>query len=463
MRRDSIGGDGKPRAGLGMLLAVIFGLFLLTLFEDALTGLSRGGVVGVGPRPRVREVTSCGGAGAGGAGSGAPAAPAAAAALVRGDGGTAVFDAAVVAATMGLFGAFTRVQRGYLSFKMKEHGNELTDRRHTFPLITGDGFRMLSDYIADRAGDVSSLATQLVRDDTPLFARLRAEQALIVFLGNDDPTLPTFFASGALDAAVRPIVLVVLNGDNDGLSLDHAALEHPKLLAVFTQNCVGASAKVVCVPIGLENRQWSMHGWTPETIMGGMLGALRGPSPLDRLRALNASEGGTEAGAPIAFACFGVHTWPQERGPLASRLDGDRAKYGWINRECNNGLVHFHRNMLNAAVVVCPRGHGLDTLRMWEALYLGRVIVTRSNAMDPLWEDLPVVLVRDWEAGFSRDIVADGVRRLAQPDALARSRAATKKLFIPYWACLIGTAAKRADEFCSDEALLAAYSRAEHA
>jgi hypothetical protein len=84
-------------------------------------------------------------------------------------------------------------------------------------------------------------------------------------------------------------------------------------------------------------------------------------------------------GRLIACFCFGVHTWPAERGPLASRLDGDRATYGWINRECNNGLVHFHRNMLNAAAVICPRGHGLDTLRMWEALYLGRVIVTRCR------------------------------------------------------------------------------------
>ena len=451
-RRDSIVVEGKPRAGLGMLLALVLLIFLLTLFEDSMTGLSSSQL-----RPRVRDVSSVGAASCDGAGGSST--PHAAAALVGSGSSTALFDASVVASTTGLFGAFTRVQRGYLAFKTKDNSNELADRRHTFPIITGDGFRMLSDYIADRPHEVSSLGTQLVRDDTALFARLRADQAIIVFLGNDDPTLPTFINSKALDEAVRPIVLVVLNGDNDGLPIDHPVLDHPKLLAVFTQNCVGESEKVICVPIGIENRQWSMHGWTPETMMGSMLGALKGPSPLDRMIALNSSEAG--GGGSLAFACFGVHTWPQERGPLAARLD-DRPAFPWVNRECNTGLVHFHRHMLNSAVVICPRGHGLDTLRMWETLYLGRAIVTRSMPMDPLWKDLPVILVRDWEQGFSREIVEDGIRTISTPEALARSRAATKKLFMPYWACLIGKAANRADEFCSEAALLKAMSRAEH-
>ena len=370
-----------------------------------------------------------------------------------------MFDPDVVTHTMGQFGRFLRSQRRERASEFLS--NEWRDRRHTFPLITGDAFRMLSDWWADTGAEVSSMGTQLLREDTPLFARVAAAggaAAFIVFLGNDaNPPLPAFLEGGFLDKAPAPVVLVVHNGDNDGLAPDSPWLAHPKLAHLFTQNCVGNSSKVTCVPIGLENRQWSMHGWTPETLMGSMLGARDAPSPLERLQATGGGANGT-----LAFACVGVHTWPQERGPLIGAIDGDRAKFGWVSRECNKGLVDFHRRMLDHAAVVAPRGHGLDTLRAWEALYLGRVIVTRSMAMDPLWEGLPVVKLPSWDA-LSREAVAEGVRALSAPAALARSRAATEKLFMPYWACEIGKRAGRAAEFCGLDALQAAFEREEGA
>ena len=375
------------------------------------------------------------------------------------DGDTRLFDPDVVTHTMGQFGRFLRAQRPERASEFSS--NEWRDRRHTFPLITGDAFRMLADWWADTGAEVSSMGTQLLREDTPLFARVAGAgsgAAYIVFLGNDaDPPLPVFLDGGFLDKSSAPVVLVVHNGDNDGIAPNHPVLEHPKLLHVFTQNCVGNSSKVTCVPIGLENRQWSMHGWTPETLMGSMLGSRDAPSPLERARATGQGANGT-----LAFACVGVHTWPQERGPLINMIDSDRGKFGWVSRECNKGLVDFHRRMLDNAAVIAPRGHGLDTLRTWEAMYLGRVIVTRHMAMDPLWEGLPVVLLQSWDE-LSRERVAEGVAALSTPAALARSRAATEKLFLPYWACEIGKAAGRAAEFCGLDALRAAFERDEGA
>jgi hypothetical protein len=444
---------------------VLFALFVLVIYNDVFMSVSE-----VVPQAKVlRSAVSCLSSEPPPFDHKPPPIASGIVASASGRSDTAIFDASYVADVMGLFGAFARAQRPHLAWKVEsppyKNPQENTDRRHTFPIITGDGFRGLADYVADRDGEVSSLLTFLNRDDTPLQRRLREDQALIVFLGNDDPTLQSFLNSDALDRAVRPVVLVVLNGDNDGVSPFDPRLEHKRLLAVFTQNCVGASEKVFCVPIGLENRQWSMHGWTPETIMGSMLGSLRGPSPLDRLRAIldaNSTEGGGASGAPLAFACFGVHTWPQERGPLAAKLDGDRAAFGWVSRHCNNGLVNFHRAILDVAAVIAPRGHGLDTLRAWETLYLGRPIVTLSGPMDALWEGLPVIKLASWDA-LSLDTVRAAIEAMSTPEALARSRAATPKIFIPYWACEIGKAAKREEEFCTATALLRAYTRGEDA
>ena len=42
-------------------------------------------------------------------------------------------------------------------------------------------------------------------------------------------------------------------------------------------------------------------------------------------------------------------------------------------------------------------GNGLDCHRTWELLYLGCIVITRTSPLDPLFEGLPVVIVRDWE------------------------------------------------------------------
>ena len=437
----------RDRARTALLFAL--GLLIAFLsFQDPdffwPSGAGGGGGGGGGARvPRVREVrsvalpTPC------------PAALSDPHALAPGD--TRFFDQAVVSQTMGLFGRFAPRQRAHLAWR----GDK--DRRHTFPIITGDSFRMLADVWADNQGDLSGMMVTARRDDTPLMERLSAEQALIVFLGNDDNAIWSLLTHSLFEALPRPLVIVTINGDNKGINPSEKILEHPKIRAVFSQNCLGQSAKVRCLPIGLENRQWSMHGWTPETIMGSMLGAQTAPSPLEHVeRARELREAGT--GVATAFACFGVHTNPGLRAPLDVQLNAGHLD--WVDRNCNNGLVNFHRNMLQRAAVIAPEGNGMDTLRAWEALYLGRALVGVHSAMDPLWEDLPYVFLNGW-GELSRERVEEGVRNISTPAYLARTRAATKRLFMPYWACEVGKAALRESEFCGEEALLRAYSREE--
>ena len=440
-----------PRGRTTLLFLLGLGIAFLAfqdadfLFEGSDMGGGGGGSGGGGRLPRVRDVSSVP------VRSPCPPAPGLSNPHEFAASDTRFFDQAVVAQTMGLFGRFAPLQRPHLAWR----GDK--DRRHTFPIITGDSFRMLADVWADNQGDLSGMMVTARRDDTPLMERLTPEQALIVFLGNDDNAIWSLLTHSLFEALPRPLVIVTINGDNKGINPSEKILEHPKIRAVFSQNCLGQTAKVRCLPIGLENRQWSMHGWTPETIMGSMLGAQTAPSPLEHVeRARALREGGT--GVATAFACFGVHTNPGLRGPLDAQLNAGHLD--WIDRNCNNGLVNFHRNMLQRAAVIAPEGNGMDTLRAWEALYLGRALVGVHSAMDPLWEDLPYVFLNSW-ADLSREAVEEGVRNISTPARLARSRAATKRLFMPYWACEVGKAALRESEFCGEEALAKAYAREE--
>jgi hypothetical protein len=47
--------------------------------------------------------------------------------------------------------------------------------------------------------------------------------------------------------------------------------------------------------------------------------------------------------------------------------------------------------------VVSTEGNGLDCHRTWELLYLGCIVITRSSSLDPLYKELPVMIVQHWE------------------------------------------------------------------
>ena len=63
--------------------------------------------------------------------------------------------------------------------------------------------------------------------------------------------------------------------------------------------------------------------------------------------------------------------------------------------------------------VLSAEGNGLDCHRTWELLYLGCIVITKSSPLDPLFEGLPVVIVRDWEEVHDKANLAEWLRRYA--------------------------------------------------
>ena len=46
---------------------------------------------------------------------------------------------------------------------------------------------------------------------------------------------------------------------------------------------------------------------------------------------------------------------------------------------------------------ISPVGAGLDCHRTWESLMLGQIVIVQSSPLDPLFEGLPVVIVKNWD------------------------------------------------------------------
>src|SRR3990167_7053137 len=61
--------------------------------------------------------------------------------------------------------------------------------------------------------------------------------------------------------------------------------------------------------------------------------------------------------------------------------------------------VEFHKylnDLASSYFVLSPQGTGLDCFRTWEALYMGAIPIVKSSSLNPLYDDLPVLVIEDW-------------------------------------------------------------------
>jgi hypothetical protein len=61
-----------------------------------------------------------------------------------------------------------------------------------------------------------------------------------------------------------------------------------------------------------------------------------------------------------------------------------------------NRLVTWN-NQTEYAFVISPFGNGMDCHRTWEALILGCIVIVKSSPLDILYNELPVLIVNEWE------------------------------------------------------------------
>jgi hypothetical protein len=96
----------------------------------------------------------------------------------------------------------------------------------------------------------------------------------------------------------------------------------------------------------------------------------------------------------------------------------------------------YLKDLAQAQFVLSPRGLGYDCYRTWEALYLGAIPIIKSSAMDSLFADLPVVIVKDW-----REISEPFLK--AQAEVIGKKQFKLEKLDMTYWRQQIEKARER--------------------
>jgi hypothetical protein len=121
-----------------------------------------------------------------------------------------------------------------------------------------------------------------------------------------------------------------------------------------------------------------------------------------------------------------LHNFPGGRARLQTLCD-------------KNPLVYFEPSLIprqkvwekhgEYLFILSPPGNGLDCHRTWEAMILGSIPILIHTPLDPLYEDLPVVFVQQWED--MKDITE---KRLQEwKEQILHKKINLKKLEEKYW------------------------------
>jgi hypothetical protein len=98
----------------------------------------------------------------------------------------------------------------------------------------------------------------------------------------------------------------------------------------------------------------------------------------------------------LVYMNFLVRTYPPEREVCYSTFYGKP----WVTLGHSEKTLDARKQFLidirNHLFVLCPRGNGVDTHRLWETLYMGSIPIVKRDIAVRDFTDLPILFVDDW-------------------------------------------------------------------
>lgn len=216
---------------------------------------------------------------------------------------------------------------------------------------------------------------------------------------------------------------VLMSGDSDATiptdCMDAAAilLTHPKLIAWYSQNCVGGHPKLHQIPIGLDYHTMSNR----DTSWGKQISPQGQEDMLIRLNKVPFWQ--------RTVKCYGnFHFAMEYRYAKIDRVDAKQniPESSIDYEESPIQRAETWEKMSTYAFIPSPHGNGLDCHRTWEALALGCIPIVRTSPLNSLYTGLPVWIVQEWD-----EVTEDNMRKTIE--RMQTTRFDMQKLTLRFW------------------------------
>ena len=179
----------------------------------------------------------------------------------------------------------------------------------------------------------------------------------------------------------------------------------PQIAHWFSTNIQAKNERLSALPLGLANSYCGI------TLKAPLIAAHSRPFA-ERSRWL--------------YVNFRTTTNPAAREPVMHHFRSLRDA-DWVTvREAGLDFEGFLDEMTSHRFVLCPPGNGIDTHRLWEALYSRTIPVALAHPSMDAFRDLPILFVEDFRE-LTRDFLA------AEYERITSSKWNWPKLFLPWW------------------------------
>ncbi|MFY0606652.1 MAG: hypothetical protein JXR10_08050 [Cyclobacteriaceae bacterium] len=233
------------------------------------------------------------------------------------------------------------------------------------PYLSGDTFRAIAEVIVDK----SCHNPLIPKKDTPLIAyaiQTRPGDFVNMFFDNILPQIK------------QPFVLITHNGMTPDWSKYEHHLEDERMLAWYGKNLIYDHPKSHTIPLGVTNRR------DPHERGGNQ-------DFWNELRAESVEKD------ILCYVNVGIGHKKQARYENRLKTVNYFKAQSFATCVGERSWLQYAREMHRSKFVIAPPGEALDTFRLWEALYLGAIPIVTSTPLDPMYRELPVWIVEDWE------------------------------------------------------------------
>ncbi len=99
----------------------------------------------------------------------------------------------------------------------------------------------------------------------------------------------------------------------------------------------------------------------------------------------------------LVYLNFSINTYTKLRQLVYNKFGGKP----WVKIGDTfptiNARKKYLREIKSSKFVLCPRGNGIDTHRIWETLYMGSIPIVIYEETHHLFTDLPILFIKDWD------------------------------------------------------------------
>ncbi len=261
------------------------------------------------------------------------------------------------------------------------------------------GFAMTCDITPFKEGLIENYRT------TPAHSKIKPQNYIKKVKDGDIIWLQTFqvaeFCRSVLPKLQKRFFLYICDGDRTFPSsyktfFDvNSLIRDPRVIHIFGQNVdyTGKDGKVSGIPIGIDyhtianSEKCALFGETKQTPeeQEGKLEELLTTLPPTHLRLKK------------AFVDFQLNSRGNNFGETRAAIFKKIYPTGLIDAPSERMARHELWAAKGAyAFSISPHGLGLDCHRTWEDLILGCIVIVKTSPLDPLYEGLPVVIIKDW-------------------------------------------------------------------